>query len=143
MSRSLIVSYHHLVWATYKREATLCERIEPLVLESFVETCEGLGLELLAANGAWDHVHLLVRWNGRASYDDVVCRLKSRSWRACYEAGEGDPSLPPAPRWQRGFSVFTLREEGCEGVARYIRRQKEHHRRPATLIEVLERLCED
>lgn len=143
MTRSLIVSYLHLVWSTRDREPTLCAQHEPTILSSFAQTCEALGLELLAANGAWDHVHLLIRWSGHMSYDEAVCQLKSRAWRACHAQRAHDETLPPAPRWQRGYAAFSVREEGRGVVIRYIKRQKQHHRAPDTLIAALEQLCDE
>ena len=143
MTRSVLRSYQHLVWATFKRQPLLTAQVEPIILASFADTCERLDLALLAANGAWDHVHLLVRWSGEHCYQDVVRELKSRAWRACREAAEEDPLLPGAPRWQRGYAISSIREGEVSTVRRYIQRQKLHHQRPASLCEDLERLADE
>lgn len=140
---SLIVSYHHLVWATAKRAPTLTHAVEPLILDSFARTCEALGLRLIAANGAWNHVHLLIAWSPDVTFADAVRGLKTQAIHDYKQARVRDPTLPAPPRWQRGYAIFSLRQEGVPVVARYVRRQKLHHQCPDSLIPELERCAED
>ena len=143
MSRSVVRIYLHLVWATKYRRPSLSTEHEQLILKSFADTCEGLGVRLIAANGAWDHVHLLIAWRGDVCVDDTVRELKTRAAKVCREHALADPYSPPAPRWQRGYAALSLDDERVGVVRRYIQRQKQHHRRPDTLIERLERCAED
>jgi putative transposase len=143
MSNNLIVSYHYLVWATKRREPGLTREVERIMLESFAQTCAALGLGLLAANGAWDHVHLLIRWHPSVCYADAVRQLKTRAQHDYAAQLAQTPELPPAPRWQGGYAVFTIRESEVRAVSRYIQRQKHHHRCPDSLLPELERCSAD
>ncbi len=143
MSRSMVRIYLHLVWATKHRRPVLTVEYEEIILKSFAETCEGLGMTLLASNGAWDHVHILVAWRGGVCVDDAVRELKTRASKACREHALANPCSANTPRWQRGYAAISLDEERVEGVKRYIKRQKQHHQCPKGLIEQLERCAED
>jgi putative transposase len=138
MAKSIIRVYVHLVWATKHRRPTLTMEHEQVFLQSIKETCEGLGLRLYAANGAWDHIHLLIGWRADVCLDDAVREFKSRAWHACNLHAEHHPLSPPAPRWQRGYAALSLDRERVSDVIRYIKRQKQHHQRPSNLLESLE-----
>jgi REP element-mobilizing transposase RayT len=142
MPKSLIVSYNHIIWATRHRAPTLTREVEPIILHSLKQTCDALGLGLLAANGAWDHLHLLIRWHPSVCFADAVRMLKVHAILDYNAERLDNPHLPPAPSWQGGYSLFSLREQNAPIVRRYIQRQKQHHRCPDSLIPALER-CPD
>lgn len=143
MSRGWIRVYVHLVWSTKHFRPTLTDEHEQLILESFKETCKDLGLVLYAANGAWNHVHLIIGWTQSVCIDDAVRELKSRSWHACRQHAEANPLCSAVPRWQRGYGALSVDQERLGVVIRYIQRQKQHHQRPKELIAKLEECEED
>ena len=44
--------------------------------------------------------------------------------------------------WQRGYGAFAVQPRGLDGVAAYVRNQREHHAR-GTTIRALERTSND
>ncbi len=82
------------------------------------------GWKAIEIGGVEDHVHLLVRMPADGSFGTIVRELKlsSLSWtKKCYpEIGK--------PRWQGGYSAFSVNSKKLDGIRNYIRNQEVHHR---------------
>lgn len=125
--------YYHFVWATRQRLPLLTPTVEEAVASYIRFKCGELGYKLHAINGASDHLHLLVELTPTILVADVAKNLKGASSHFINkESGLGETLY-----WQDGYGVITLRQAETPKVARYIERQKIHHR-TGKLSEILE-----
>jgi len=118
--------YVHMTWHTFDDHDDLRDELEAFVHEQIAETAEELGLELIAVNSAWDHVHVLVRWTGPHGIPTVLQYFKGRTARRW---NEKYPELQkPKLKWQRGYGVLGVRHDIVGIVANYIDQQKIRHK---------------
>jgi REP element-mobilizing transposase RayT len=83
---------------------------------------KNLRVEILAAGGTANHVHLLIALQAKRSISDVVRDLKANSSRWMSEKF-GDFA------WQEGFGAFSVSPSQAKTVKEYIRNQERHHRK--------------
>lgn len=76
------------------------------------------GLDLIAAGGTADHIHLLFTLTPTNSLANAVQKLKGGSSRW----------MGPEFSWQEGYGAFSVSPSQVAVVKKYIRDQKEHHR---------------
>ena len=127
---------YHFVWATKDREPFLSSSVEARLLPYLSAKCKELEYELFAANGATDHIHLLLGLTPTMMVADVVKNLKGASSHYInHESG-----LKESLYWQDGYGVITLRRAEVAKVTKYIERQKVHHG-VGKLSELLERIA--
>ncbi len=126
---------YHFVWATKDREPFLNCNVEERLLPYISTKCQELGYTLLAANGAANHLHVLLSLTPTMLVADVAKNLKGASSHYInHESG-----LKESLYWQDGYGVITLREAEIVKVAKYIERQKQHHQ-SGNLSDLLERI---
>jgi len=89
-------------------------------LAGIVRNCGGIVLEI---NGMPEHVHLLIRLGADIKFSDFMRELKAGSSRWVRQG------LEPKFSWQRRYGAFTVSESAAGKVRKYIRDQKEHHRK--------------
>lgn len=116
--------FYHFTWATKNRLPLITPTVEARLLPYIGYKCKELGYTLLAVNGAENHLHVLVSLPPAVSPAEAAKKLKGAS--AHYINKES--GLNETLYWQDGYGVVTLRESETPQVARYIQRQKEHHR---------------
>ena len=129
MGRSLRELYVHLVWTTKNRKPTLRGGLEQFVHRRFREIAADHNLTIIAANSAWDHVHLLVRTNTTIRLADLIREWKSRT----YTEWNGNDRNQVHLAWQRGCGVFTVSPHEVSRLKNYIANQKRHHRDDTTI----------
>ena len=115
-ARSHTKLLYHVVFATKRRAPFLTDENMPAIFAAMAVKARALDLEILAANGYVDHVHVLLRLSPAQKLSEVIGQLKGYSSR-----------LIPEIRWQIGYSAFTLHEEILPEVRKYIENQKQHH----------------
>ena len=123
----------HVVFATWNRQRFIIPVIRPRLHAYIAATARRLGVRDVEAGGHDDHVHLLGRFDPAKSHSSVIGQIKQA---ATHWMREQDLFRF---RWQRGFGAFSVSPDRVAAVARYIKRQEEHHRR-ATFHDELERL---
>lgn len=126
---------YHFVWSTKSHEPFLTPAIEARLLPYLGTKCKELDYTLYAVNGTTDHLHVLLRLTPTTLVADVAKNLKGASSHYINK----ESGLSESLYWQDGYGVITLREAEIPKVARYIERQKEHHR-TGKLSELLERI---
>jgi putative transposase len=90
--------------------------------------------KLLAAGGMPDHIHLLVKTPTDLAVAELVRDVKaiSSGWRR--ESGNVEFG------WQTGYGAFTVSEDVCPVVVKYIHGQQEHHQTQTFEVEFVELL---
>jgi len=115
---------YHFVWATKNREPLLTTTVEERLLPYISAKCKELEYTLYAVNGALDHLHVLIVLTPTMLVADVAKNLKGASSHYInHESG-----LKETLYWQDGYGVITIRQAEIPKVAKYVQKQKEHHR---------------
>ena len=115
----------HVVFSTKKRRNSLYRDMRGDLFGYLRGIARNEGVHVLSANAVEDHVHMLLVVKPIHAPSEVVKTIKANSSRWIHEtyAVLGDFA------WQSGFGVFSVSESAAGGVATYIDRQEEHHRR--------------
>jgi REP element-mobilizing transposase RayT len=125
MPQSLSSILVHLVFSTKNREPFLRPIIEP-ELHPYLATIFGaLGSPSLAIDGTRDHVHILFALGRTMTVADIVEEVKTSSSKWLKTKDRGLRNF----HWQKGYGAFSIGQSQVEDVKRYIRNQKQHHRR--------------
>jgi len=83
------------------------------------------GMGLLAAGGANDHVHLLVRVPTTVTIAKCVQSIKAVSSKWVHETFSNFAGFA----WQEGYGAFSVGISQVDETVAYIESQEEHHRR--------------
>lgn len=114
----------HIVFSTKHRDPLITPELEPHLYPYIGGITRSLDGALYTIGGIPDHIHMLVRWNTKASIGSLVGQVKCRSsvWV--------NATFPDAPhfKWQEGYGVFSVSPSNKEQVEHYILNQRAHHR---------------
>jgi putative transposase len=83
---------------------------------------KNLDIEVLAADGTTNHIHLLIALPPKLPLAEAVQKLKANSSRWL---GENEIAF----EWQKGYGAFTVSPSLLNTVQAYIRHQAEHHQK--------------
>ena len=125
MARSKREIYLHFIWTTKDREPTLRGELERYVHRRIRKIAEDHKIEVLAANSAWDHTHILAAWNTTAVISKLVQEWKSR---IAVEWNDDEDESKTRLSWQAGAGIFSVSPHEVERLIGYIAKQKRHHR---------------
>ena len=126
--------YAHVVWSTRGRAPLITPALRPHIYRSLQHHASNIGVDVLAIGGITDHVHVLVRLQGKHAISDVVQRMKGGSSHLVTNV-LGQPFA-----WQGGYGAFTLSKRAVPDVHRYLLNQERHHAE-GSLYRTLERTC--
>ncbi len=132
MSSFLSRVHVHLVWATSRRNAFITRDVEAAVQEQLVDETRRKRCHVLAVGGVEDHIHMLLWMHPACSISSLVSVAKTASSRVMHK------TFGRRFRWQTGYGAFAVQPRALDDVIRYVRSQREHHRR-GTTIPALER----
>lgn len=125
MPQSLSSILVHLVFSTKNREPFLRPTIE-VELHPYLATIFGaLRSPSLAIDGTRDHIHVLFALGRTMAVADIVEEVKTSSSKWLKTKDRELRNF----HWQKGYGAFSIGQSQVEVVKRYIRNQKEHHRR--------------
>jgi len=79
----------------------------------------------LIIDGTADHIHSLFALGRTITVADLVEEVKTGSSKWIKTKGSAFRNF----HWQKGYGAFSIGQSNVEQVKRYIRNQKEHHRR--------------
>lgn len=117
--------YIHIVFAIKFREQLILPEWEDHLyryITGIVTTKDQL---LIAINGMPDHLHILIGMKPTCCLSDLVREVKKSSVGFIREQGLSKFRF----QWQEGFGAFSCSRSSLDTVIRYIRNQKEHHRK--------------
>jgi putative transposase len=92
-------------------------------------------IEVLAAGGTTNHLHLLLKLPKTRTLADVMRELKANSSLRIRKR-------LPAFAWQDGYGAISVSPSAIHAVTQYIAHQEEHHRRRSfeeEYVEILDR----
>ena len=123
----------HLIFSTKNRSPLIAESVEGDLHGYLGGIIRGEGGVLLEIGGMPDHVHLLARFKADASVAQMVRKIKAPSSKWMNER----PDARERFEWQIGYGAFSVSESRVPAVRRYLRNQKEHHKRVSFRDELI------
>ena len=93
--------------------------------------------KMLAINNMPDHIHLLIGLNPKQSISDMIKMIKGDS----SEWINNEKFTQRKFQWQEGYGAFSYGKSQVPNVVKYIRNQKEHHKK-FTFIEEYKKLLQ-
>jgi REP element-mobilizing transposase RayT len=115
----------HIVFSTKDRRPLIDTSLEVRLFPYFGGIVRQLGGRLFAVNGDDDHVHMLAEMPASISVAETVGKVKGNSSHWIHDSFATRSEFA----WQRGYAAFSVSESNASAVARYIERQKVHHRK--------------
>lgn len=122
MAHTSTHNYLHVVFGTKERRSSIPEALQPRLWAYLGGICRNLRMVVFAIGGMEDHTHLLIRLPPVIALANAVSVLKSNSssWMSQQKRFFA---------WQGGYGAFSVSASNRPLVERYIRNQKEHHKK--------------
>jgi len=138
MRHNKLAVYLHLVWATWDRLPLITADIERRLYRNIESEAQKLGCIVLAINGTYEHIHLLVSFPTTISIADLVKQVKGVSSHFINETLQPETQF----KWQGHYGAFSVSRWDVDKIVEYIKRQKEHHA-ANDLLDELEQAIEE
>lgn len=122
MPQSLVKMLAHIVFSTKDRRPFIDSQIEAQLFGYISGIITNNNGRMIIAGGMSDHIHLLVSI-GRIDIGELIGDIKRESSRWMKKHGV------TGFYWQRGYGAFSVGQSQIPAVSRYIRDQKEHHKK--------------
>lgn len=113
----------HVIFSTREHEPLLGEKVCSKAHAYMAGTLRKLGVLVGEVGGTEDHVHILGCLPRTLSLAELVEEVKKSLSQKIKADGVKNFY------WQRGYGGFSVSQSEVETVVRYIKRQKEHHRK--------------
>ncbi len=125
MGQSLVKNLIHLVFSTKHREPRISEDVAPDLWKYQAGIFKKWESPAFAIGGVEDHIHALSSLSKNHPLKRVVEEVKkgSSSWM------KSDGARDAEFYWQNGYAAFSVSQSIVEDVKRYIKNQREHHRK--------------
>ncbi|MEY3050523.1 MAG: hypothetical protein RLY31_308 [Bacteroidota bacterium] len=134
MAHSLSKNWIHLIFSTKNRAPLITPSAERFIHEQLRHQLISMNCPVDCINGISDHVHLLFLLHPQKALSGVVKQLKGVSSQVINQSN----LIPFKFTWGVGYAAFSVSESGVPVVRRYIRYQKEHHRKRSFDSEYLD-----
>jgi REP element-mobilizing transposase RayT len=134
MANTYTSIHYHIIFSTKNREKYISQEIEERVWAYIGGVARAHKMTALEIGGFEDHIHALVTAPATLSLSQVAQFLKGDSSKWIHAEF-------PALRnfaWQDGYGGFTVSRSNLPEVVRYIKRQREHHRKRTFQEEYVE-----
>ena len=125
MPQSLSSILIHLIFSTKNREPFLTPEIDSELYPYLASIFKAMKSPALIINGTSDHLHTLFSLSRVVTIADLVEEVKTESSKWIKTKGREFRSF----HWQSGYGAFSVSQSNAAQVVKYIKQQKEHHRR--------------
>ena|SRR6266542_3926547 len=122
MAHSYAGNFVHCVFSTKERRSTIPAESQEKLWAYLLGIARNHKIELLAAGGTTNHVHLLLSLPPAMALAVAIQKLKANSSRWLSEHGS-------AFEWQKGYGAFSVSASQLSAVQNYIQTQPEHHKK--------------
>jgi putative transposase len=126
----------HVIYSTKNRRPFIDAALEARLFPYLGGIVRELGGKLYVINGVGDHVHLLAELPPTIAVAEAIGKIKGSSTYWIHQSFPEQSGFA----WQRGYAAFSVSKSKVAAVARYIERQKEHHKKQSFQDEFLELL---
>ncbi len=134
MSQSLSKLYVHIIFRIKNSSITIGREIEDELYAYIASIAKDNDSVPILINGEKDHVHILCLMSKNISLADLIEEVKRHSSRWIKTKNKKYKLF----RWQGGYSGFSVSKSLVEKTKKYIREQKEHHKKKSYKEELLE-----
>ena len=134
MGQSLAQLYIHLIFGTKNRKKYILSEIEDDLHAYLAGILKNLESPAIEINSVPDHIHILFRLSKNIALAQAIEDTKKRSSVWIKSKSE----LTSGFSWQGGYAAFSVSSSKLEVVRRYIKNQKEHHKKVTFQQEVEE-----
>jgi putative transposase len=125
MPQSLSSILIHLVFSTKNREPFIMPAIESELHPYMATIFREHNSPSLIIDGTRDHVHTLFALGRTITIADLAEEVKTGSSKWIKTKGREFRNF----HWQKGYGGFSIGQSNVAALKRYIRNQKQHHRR--------------
>jgi putative transposase len=125
MPQSLSSILVHLVFSTKNREPFITPSIETELHPYMATIFREYNSPSLVIDGTADHIHALFALGRTITLADLTEEVKTSSSKWIKTKGLEFKDF----HWQKGYGAFSIGQSNVEQLKRYIRNQKQHHRR--------------
>ena len=125
MPQSLSSILIHLIFSTKHREPFITPAIETELHPYMATIFRELKSPSLTIDGTSDHVHILFSLGRTITIAALVEEVKTESSKWIKTKGPEFRNF----HWQKGYGAFSVGQSNVAALKRYIRGQKQHHRR--------------
>ena len=125
---------YHIVFRPYLNTAPIVEAYERDLFSYIFGFCQQHQCFLYRVNGMPDHIHILVSLHPTISVASFVHDLKIATNNFMKANKE---HFPDFVGWERGYCALTYSESDKNRIVRYIKNQKEHHRKRKVREELI------
>ena len=134
MANTYTSLYYHVVFSTKNRVQCISPEIEHRVWAYLGGVARKHHMTALQVGGVEDHVHALVIAPPTLAPSQIAQALKGDTSKWIHE------EFPPLRSfaWQDGYGAFTVSKSSLPEVVRYIKNQREHHRKRTFQEEYLD-----
>ena len=116
---------YQIVFSTKNRENALLEEKRPVLFNYIWGILKEKKCHLYQINGIEDHIHILTHLHPSVALADLVKDIKVASSKIIKD----ENSFPNFSAWQNGYGAFTYSIDAKENLVKYIKNQKEHHKK--------------
>lgn len=126
MSHSYGCLFLHIIWTTKKRVCCIVPELKDRMYSYIGTIVKEANIGLLAIGGTENHVHMLVKTEGKQSVPDLMRVIKTGSSKFMNRLMG---SYNYRFEWQTGYGVFSIGPDAVERVCRYICNQEVIHKK--------------
>jgi putative transposase len=125
MAQSLANVLLHVVFSTKHRQPFKDEGVDRDLFRYIATACKSLGCPSHGIGGADDHIHIACSLGRTTTISDLIQHIKQDSSKWMKSQGPEYAEFA----WQNGYGAFSIGQSQLDDLRRYIRNQREHHRR--------------
>jgi putative transposase len=113
----------HVIWTTAGRKTLLKRTLRKVLCAHLLKMGEEGGISVMAADGAEDHVHVLLRLHAVQNLLQVVRQLQAGSadWL------RGTQMAPADFSWEDGFMAYSVSPSTLKQVQDFLDNQEQYH----------------
>ena len=123
----------HIVFAVKYRENLLKTKHKEELYKYISGIIKNKNQKLLAINGAFDHVHILIGMSPSIALSDLVRDIKNNSSKFINDK----KWILGKFQWQEGYGAFSYSRSQRPEIINYINNQEEHHKKASFREEYL------
>ena len=129
--------YCHIIFSTKNRSPCISKGWETRLHEYMGGIIRQLGGVAEIIGGTSDHIHILISLKATHTVAEIMRKLKSNSTKWIHDCID-----TRFWGWQAGYGAFSVSRSDIENIRKYIRNQKEHHRKTSFREEYVNLLQE-
>jgi len=117
--------YLHIVFAVKGRQSLIQPEWEESLYKYISGIVQNKEQKMLAINGMPDHIHIFIGMKPTCNLSDLVREIKKSSNEFIKENKLSKYKF----NWQEGFGAFSNSHSQIDAVCKYIKTQKQHHKK--------------